>query len=96
MNLRELAVVACVGCGRTSNETPLFPLPAAMAPNLKACGRCLLKFGALALANESDSLIAGATPRGVSANTRCLHCGGPSAGKAWCDECQRELQALRT
>lgn len=101
MKLTDLRVICCVCCGR--NDRPLRTLPGAMLSNLRACDGCLARFGAAALARESDTLLATATPghRPLPRAGKCLHCGVPVEPQAnggypaWCQPCHAELQGLR-
>ncbi len=101
MNLTDLRVIVCVSCGR--NDRPLRKLPGAMNANLRACDVCWARFGAAALARESDTLIATATPghRPLPRAGKCLHCGVPVEPQAnggypaWCQACSDELAQIR-
>lgn len=106
MALSKPKKVYCVGCGRDAYESQLIEL-GSLSPLLKACFKCLEKYGKKRLEFEADRLLAlfAALPKPrhpFDRRGKCFHCGAnvivnPVSGEQplWCDECNRELQRIR-
>lgn len=88
----------CVTCGRTSQETLIYPLPRALSPDLGACSRHVRA----GMSREADRQLAQAPYSWVPVRQpRCHHCQEPMlytdprhGHPLWCHTCERERAAI--